>query len=210
MKTSLISTTPLGYVYKILILVIGITTLYFIYTRALPYFNFEFAQMHYGTKALFIILHVAFGIIATLIGPFQFIASFRRSNLSRHRLIGKIYLLCTVFGALVSWYIIWPAANTPAAAVNLGWVGGLFFLGFAWIASAVLAFMSIKNKKIELHKEWMIRSYVITLAFVSFRLSVDVLLSLQFKEAGVAMAWACWAIPLLITEIVLQGRKIYN
>jgi hypothetical protein len=27
-------------------------------------------------------------------------------------------------------------------------------------------------------------------------------------ERGTIMAWSCWAVPLLVTEAVLQGRKI--
>jgi type III secretory pathway component EscR len=57
----------------------------------------------------------------------------------------------------------------------------------------------------------MIRSYVVTTAFVTFRVVFEV-----FKQAGVgtvperlaATAWLCWSIPLLLAEVVLQGRKM--
>ena len=49
-----------------------------------------------------------------------------------------------------------------------------------------------------------------TFAFVTFRVGqvamtgrgVDVLTAIGI------MAWACWAVPLLITEVVIQGRKL--
>ena len=57
----------------------------------------------------------------------------------------------------------------------------------------------------------MIRSYVTTTAFVTFRLCFPFLegsgigsITDQLALAG----WACWAIPLLVTEACLQGRKI--
>jgi len=58
----------------------------------------------------------------------------------------------------------------------------------------------------------MIRSYVVTFAFVTFPVG-DVVM----RAAGVGeplqnvafLAWASWAVPLLITEAVLQGRKIF-
>ena len=58
----------------------------------------------------------------------------------------------------------------------------------------------------------MIRSYVLTFAFVTFRIPFGVL-----GVAGVgttaeqlaAASWFCWAAPLLLTEALLQGRKIF-
>jgi hypothetical protein len=46
---------------------------------------------------------------------------------------------------------------------------------------------------------------------VTFRLwfSLLGLIGLGTKaERAAIMAWSCWAVPLLITEAVLQGRKI--
>jgi hypothetical protein len=29
------------------------------------------------------------------------------------------------------------------------------------------------------------------------------------RDRGAVMAWACWAVPLLITELVIQGRQVF-
>ena len=66
---------------------------------------------------------------------------------------------------------------------------------------------------VDQHREWMIRSYVVTFAFVVFR---ALFLSLQAADVGTlqeqlaACSWFCWAVPLVITEAVLQGRKIFG
>ena len=75
-----------------------------------------------------------------------------------------------------------------------------------------LEFASIRRSLIQQHKEWMIRSYVVTFVFVTFRVGEVVM-----QRAGIGeplqnltfLAWACWAVPLLITEAILQGRKIF-
>jgi hypothetical protein len=87
---------------------------------------------------------------------------------------------------------------------------GLFFLAVAWIATTSLAFMAIKKNLIDQHKEWTIRSYVVTFAFVTFRAGQVALVGrgVDLQIAIGVMAWACWAIPLLLTEVVLQARKI--
>jgi hypothetical protein len=57
----------------------------------------------------------------------------------------------------------------------------------------------------------MIRSYVVTFAFVNFRWLVDLLIAHQLmeklSERGPAMGWLFWTIPLLITEIVLSWKR---
>jgi len=50
----------------------------------------------------------------------------------------------------------------------------------------------------------------VTFAFVTFRAT-----QLALQGAGVGLqpaieiaAWSCWALPLLITEVVIQSRKL--
>ena len=57
----------------------------------------------------------------------------------------------------------------------------------------------------------MIRSYVVTLGFVFFRAFVGVTTALEvgtLHERLGAASWFCWAFPLLVTELILQGRKL--
>lgn len=59
----------------------------------------------------------------------------------------------------------------------------------------------------------MIRSYVLTLSFVTFRLTEDLLIMAgisDFVGRKILMAWACWSIPLFITELVLNAKKLYH
>ena len=74
-----------------------------------------------------------------------------------------------------------------------------------------MAFVAIRIKNIEQHKQWMIRSYVVTFAFVTFRLLDEVLGRrhiLSDDERGKLLAWSCWAIPLLFAEVVIQARAM--
>jgi hypothetical protein len=57
----------------------------------------------------------------------------------------------------------------------------------------------------------MIRSYVVTFAFVTFRALQGTLSAANvgtLPEQLAVASWFCWAVPLLITEAILQGRKI--
>jgi hypothetical protein len=70
-----------------------------------------------------------------------------------------------------------------------------------------MAYWTVRRGLYEQHRQWMVRSFVVTCGFVTFRLLVQILTN-QFKVSpGVAvdvMAWACWSVPLLIAEPFLQ------
>jgi hypothetical protein len=86
-------------------------------------------------------------------------------------------------------------------------------LGFVYMAAIVLssaAFLAITRHLYEQHKEWMIRSYVVTFGFVTFR-AFDGVLAAQgvplLEHIGISARFA-WSVPLFLNEVVLQGRKI--
>ena len=107
-----------------------------------------------------------------------------------------------------------PHGYRLLAGVAIGSVAagaGLFGLAVAWVTTTTLAYVAIKRSLNDQHKEWMIRSYVVTFAFETFRVIRPALQAVHvgtlYEELGVA-AWACWAVPLLMTELVIQRRKI--
>jgi uncharacterized membrane protein len=143
-----------------------------------------------------------------IIGPVQFWKTFRDKYIRTHRLLGRIYLIAILLGTVSATNLAW----TSGYKISFSWAFGLQALAFAWISTALMAFISVKNGRIAQHKEWMIRSYVVTLGFFFFRIlnNSTFVKSIipEFKERGVTIIWLCWAIPLLITEIVLSsGRK---
>lgn len=185
----------------------GILICYYVITRAFPMLipTEEVYGSYYFTRVFWVFPHIVLGIVATIIGPFQFIPAIRNKYLKIHRKLGRIYIISTVLSGISGMYM---AATSD---VNLPYAVGLFMLGVAWSTSSIMAFISIKNKKIDLHKDWMIRSYVITFAFVTFRFVKDILQALEIgtnQELNVLMSWACWAIPLFIAEVIIQGNKM--
>ncbi|MBX9785367.1 MAG: DUF2306 domain-containing protein [Chitinophagaceae bacterium] len=180
----------------------------FIVKDALPYFGLDKETFGwYWDYKWPLIGHISGGLIALAMGPFQFSKTFRNKFISAHRWMGRIYLTAILIGTISATYLAW----TSALRVNFSWAFGLQGLAFAWITTATMAYVSVMRKRIAQHKEWMIRSYVITFAFVSFRwfneLTVAKTLMPQFAERGPTIIWLSWTIPLLITEIVLSWKK---
>lgn len=207
MKTTTKKNTKTQNSIIVLSILTGILICYYVITRAFPMLipTEENYGAYFFPRAIWLFPHIVLGIIATIIGPFQFIPKIRNNYIKIHRKLGRVYIICVILSGISGMYL------ATTSGVNLPYAVGLFGLGFTWSVSAIMAFVSIKNKNIELHKDWMIRSYVITFAFVSFRFVEDILMALKIgsrEEVLVLMSWACWAIPLFIAEIFIQGSKI--
>jgi hypothetical protein len=144
--------------------------------------------------------------VAIIIGPFQFSPRIRTGFPRVHRISGRIYLVAVALSASIG------MALALTSSVNLAYASGLFGLALAWAVTTGMALWAIRRRHVEQHRQWMIRSYVVTFAFVTFRLVTDVMTYLHIGDwasNGAMMAWGCWAIPLLITELVIQGRRVF-
>lgn len=192
----------------LLLLFILIIGLWFIATNALQYF--DISQEAYGRFwdfKIWLFGHVIGGMIALVIGPFQFIPAVRNANIKRHRLLGKIYLLAILVGGVSSIVL----SLNSAMRIHWTWGMALLALGVPWLLSGGMAYRAIRLKRIGQHRDWMIRSYVITFGFVMFRILNDELFANvgNFIERGPTFGWLAWAIPLFFAEICIQWNKKY-
>lgn len=184
----------------------GLVGVVFFSMAALPYYlSSTHGPPVYASKRGWLLLHIAGGAVALLTGPVQLWLGLSDRGIAWHRRIGVAYLASVAVGSLGAFYL---ATHTDFGLV---FGAGLFGLAVAWVCTTGLAFLAIKRTLIDQHKEWMIRSYVVTFAFVFFRMIFPVLQTARIgtlNEQLALAAWACWALPLLVTELVLQGRKI--
>ncbi len=60
-----------------------------------------------------------------------------------------------------------------------------------------------RNRRIDSHRAWVVRSYVLVWAFVLCRLASRIP-SLPEFGSGAALIWLSWIVPLFICEVVLQ------
>lgn len=181
---------------------------YFVFTKAPRYF--VFSEKSYGSyfwpKVSWLFPHVVCGVLAAVLGPLQFWPRMRRDYLSFHRIAGRIYVIGALIGAVAG---IGMAAKIGTADAT--YALGLSGLAVAWAVTTSMAFVAIRRKNLLQHKQWMIRSYVVTFAFVTFRLAEDLISAgniLPPHELAATLAWGCWAVPLLITEVIIQGSAV--
>ncbi|MGZ3874243.1 MAG: DUF2306 domain-containing protein [Mucilaginibacter sp.] len=185
-------------------------SVYFLVNSAFHYFSYNSkAYAEYWPYAPWLALHIAGGMIALVLGPFQFIPSIRKNYARTHRTIGKTYLISVAIAACMSLVLSIHKIIVTEKALTFG--SGLAGLALAWLLTTGMAYWSVRYRNFVQHREWMVRSFVVTCAFVSFRLFFRILTgSLHTDPAatGDTMAWACWAFPLIVAEAFLQGKKI--
>jgi hypothetical protein len=106
-----------------------------------------------------LIPHTLCGSIALLAGPLQFSSRFRQRYLKFHRLLGGAYVFSVFIGAFTG---IALAAGRPG-------LPGTSMQATAWIVCTSVAFITARNRQIDQHRRWMVRSYAVTFTFVSSR-----------------------------------------
>ena len=89
--------------------------------------------------------------------------------------------------------------------VLMGFTG----LAVLWLGCTGFALRAILQRRMQDHRDWMIRSYALTFAAVTLRLWLPLLTQasgVEFTEAYVTVSWLAWVPNLLIAEIAIQRR----
>ena len=201
---------------RVLIVVLtalAIALLWFV-SRTLHYLtNYSPASYsdYFWTRRAGLIPHMTGGALAIGAGLVQIWLGLTNRTGRLHRTLGKVYGAGVLMAAIGGIYL---ALTIPG---HLTYSAGLFMLDVAWLLTTGMALYAIRARRIEQHREWMLRSYTVTFAFVIFRLGTLWLHRwVHVPGAGdpVAdaidslMAWACWAVPLLIAEPLIQLRSM--
>jgi uncharacterized membrane protein len=178
---------------------------WFIVRSALPYFNVSPDQYgpYFWSRRWWLVLHIAGGVIALTVGIVQLWLGLTNRVARLHRALGRLYVGVIVAGSIAGFYLALTISGNPPYAA------GLFTLCVAWVVTTSMAVLAIRRRDVIQHREWMMRSFTVTFAFVTFRFGVDALISrgLEAADAQAIMAWACWAVPLLLLEPLLQLRN---
>ncbi len=156
-----------------------------------------------------LLAHIAGGFTALAAGLVQVWLGLTGRTTRLHRTLGKVYAAGISVGAAGAVYM---AVTIPS---GLAYASGLLFLAIAWVITTGMALWAIRVRRLDQHRDWMLRSYTVTFAFVIFRLGEDTLrpwlhlpAAANSDDLDALMAWACWAVPLLIAEVFIQLGKM--
>ncbi len=153
-----------------------------------------------------LISHITAGGGALILGILQFWKKLRNYSWRIHRMIGFLYLSAVV----VSSFCAVILAFTTSYDVNLAYAFSLQIWVSIWISSTGLAYFFAIKKRFKLHQEWMIRSYIVTMAFVISGLIIKTpyIQNLgSLEDISPSLFWFGWAVPLYIYEIIRSSKE---
>jgi uncharacterized membrane protein len=146
-------------------------------------------------------IHALAGGVVLIAGIFQFNPALRRRLLSAHRWLGRAY----VIGALVA--SVTAVANAAFFDVSQAAQMSFAALGAAWFAMTAIGWSKIRARDVASHREWMMRSFSLSLFFVSFSIWVPLIAGSRTDGAYGAAVTLSWALNLMVAEIWIRHRR---
>ena len=89
---------------------------------------------------------------------------------------------------------------------------GLFLNALFFLVATSIAYYAIRTKNIQIHREWMLRAFVLAYAGLVIVRVIEDMSFLDPLLGAVALndlsTWVNWTVPLMVTEVALQVSRI--
>jgi uncharacterized membrane protein len=170
---------------------------------ASTYFFYTPGDAHFSRYIHLLRVHIAGGIGALLAGPWQFSQKLRTRNLNLHRWMGRFYLLEVAVGSIAGFGMALVSEEGLPTHLGFG------ILAVLWFATGLQAYRMVRSGNIVAHRQWMIRNFALTLAAVTLRQYMPLMLFVlhwPFPRAYIMVSWLCWVPNLLIAEWMVRRR----
>ena len=150
-------------------------------------------------------VHVFTSMLPLLAGFTQFAPRVLRKWPHVHRAMGRVYVITVCF-------ITGPASLIMAFYANGGITSRIAFVTLAllWLGTTAMGWKTVLQRKWQLHREWMIRSYALTISAITLR-AWKYLIVLVFEprpmDAYRIVAWLGFVPNLLIAEWLIRRYR---
>ncbi|HEY3683893.1 MAG TPA: DUF2306 domain-containing protein [Streptosporangiaceae bacterium] len=160
-------------------------------------------------------LHIVCGGLALLLGPWQFARRLRERHPAVHRATGWATTVCVLAAS---------AAALVLAPVNTAGMVGFFGFGtlaVLWPLATLRAVRAARARDFAGHQAWMMRSFALTYAAVTLRVSLIVLIFAQLpflsgadagqaaqQNAYAAVPFLCWLPNIVVAEWLIRRRGL--
>ncbi len=145
-------------------------------------------------------LHILLAPVVLLNGLILLSAYARRHHRGAHRLLGRLQLVLLLM-------VVLPSSAVMSRHAFGGWPAGLSFLllSAATAVSAIAGVVYARRRRYDLHRRWMLRSYVWICSAVALWLisgAAEQIGVSKAEDAYIVAAWSSWLVPLAGYEIV--------
>ena len=168
----------------------------FVWLIAVPAFGPERLPRH-AEHLPVLIGHVLGGGVMLFAGAIALRIGLTRDWFQWHKPAGYTYLTAGTIASVSALIRSFDTAHTPGMATGA--------LAAVWLAFSGMAYRAIRNRRIDQHRSWMIRSYVAAWTFVLCRFWTRVMPS-ELQGGETDMIWFTWVMPLFVTEMLIQWK----
>lgn len=150
-------------------------------------------------------VHILFSIFSLAAGLTQFSNYILKKHRHLHRVAGYIYVIDVLFLAGPSGLIMGFYSNGTMWAKT-----SFVVLSFLWILFTAIAFKMALIKKLDDHRNWMVRSYALTFSAITLRLLAYFLPKFIYIDAFTEytlIAWLSWTINLIVAETIIYFKR---
>jgi uncharacterized membrane protein len=152
---------------------------------------------------LLFVIHAFSGSVVLISGPLQFNRLLRYKRRDLHRVLGRAYVWAIWMASVGGlWSAIFFDVDI-AAKIAFG------TLAILWFSTTTIAYLRIRHLRVREHREWMLRSFALSLFFVTFSFWTPGLASTNLPQSvayplGVFLSWF---LNLVIAELWLRRTR---
>src|SRR5258706_5110800 len=171
----------------------------------------NFPEEGFVNNPLLTLLHILPALLFILFGLLQFAKSIRVKYPKFHRWNGRVLLILGTiigFSGIVIGFKMSISGVSETAATT--------FFGTLFLFSLTKAFISIRQRKIDLHREWMIRAFAIGMAVTTTRPIVGIffatsrLTGLTPQDFFGTALWIGFTLHLILAEVWIRRTSPEN
>jgi uncharacterized membrane protein len=157
--------------------------------------------VHYRAIKWYLLPHGLTAAFALLLGPMQFSDRLRARYTKLHRVSGRFYVAGALLGGPLG--AIMQAVEGPNRWVVLSVVDAIML-----VSTTSIALIFILKGNVTQHRNWMTRSYAVTLVFLGGRFFGGILGQDANEPISLAIIWACLALSLLIADVGIHLQDL--
>lgn len=157
--------------------------------------------IHYRAIKWYLLPHGLTAVFALLLGPMQFSDRLRMRYTKLHRVSGRFYVAGALLGGPLG--AIMQAVEGPNRWVVLSVVDATML-----VATTSIALIFILKGNVTQHRNWMTRSYAVTLVFLGGRFFSGTLGQDGNEPMSLAIIWSCLALSLLVADVGIHLQDL--
>jgi len=182
--------------------IFGLLTVFVMYMKNSRIFDptSEIAQ-HFAPVKWYLVPHAFFGILAIVLGVFQFSNRLRARYLKTHRTLGYVYVISVFIAAPLAVPMTWRYGPSLVAASSMQ--------SFGWMLTTAIALYCVRHGNVVQHRRWMIRSYPFAMVFTVTRMIIPIPPVYRLGVAGIeTVVWTVIAMAAILPNVFLDWRSI--